>query len=320
METLRQLADRRGMLIGAACNPEPIEREADYRQTLAREFNCITAENCMKFSLTQPHRGKFDFAKADSLAAFARDNRMKLRGHTLVWHHQLSDWVRHGEFSKAEALDVMREHIFEVVGHFRGRVFCWDVVNEALNDENDWRAESPWFRMIGPEYVEHAFRFAHEADPSCQLFYNDYGMEMGGPRTEACHRMLQDMLARGVPIHGVGFQYHLGAENRLEAKVCVPIFRRFADLGLIVHFTEMDMGIRKPITDEWRRIQAEEWSRRIRIGLDADVKTMVFWGFTDRHSWTPGFTKGQFDEALLFDRQCKPKAAYYAIADALRSG
>jgi GH35 family endo-1,4-beta-xylanase len=137
--TLRELADRRGLLIGAACSPDPVANEPLYRETLAREFNCLVAENCMK------------------------------------------------------------------------PLYCWDVVNEALGDAVGWRVKSPWFEAIGPDYVDHAFRFAHEADPTVQLFYNDYGMDQPGPKADACYRMIQRMLSAGLPVHGVGFQYHLGA-------------------------------------------------------------------------------------------------------------
>jgi endo-1,4-beta-xylanase len=317
-KTLRQAADAKGIMIGAAAIPERIEKEPAYRETLSREFNCLVAENCMKFMFLQPERGRFDFAKADKLVDFSRENRMRLRGHTLAWHNQLPAWFKEQPYEKTEALDILRDHIFHVLPHFRGSVFAWDVVNEALNDEGGWRDKSPWYQMAGPEYLEQAFRWAHEADPTTQLFYNDYGMEQPNAKADACYAMLKDLLKRGVPVHGVGFQCHLGSENRLDAKSCIANISRFADLGLAVHFTEMDMGIKKPITDESRKEQAAEYANRIQIALGARVTGLIFWGFTDRYSWVPNFTKGEFDEALMFDRDYRPKLAYESILNALR--
>ena len=316
--TLRDLAGRRGMLIGAACSPDTIEKEADYRRVLAREFNCIVAENCMKFMYLQPQYRQFDFTHARKLVEFARKHRMKLRGHTLVWHTQLAPWLINGSFTRTRMLDVLQEHIFTVVGHFRGAVFAWDVVNEGLADDGGWRRNTPWYQKIGKDYIERAFRWAHEADPDALLFYNDYGMELPGPKSDGCHQLLAQLLRKRVPVHGVGFQFHLGLENRLDRRRCIANIRRFNRLGLTAHFTEMDMGIRVPITDALRREQGEEYANRLRIALEApDVSAVMLWGFTDRHSWIPAFTKGEYDEGLIFDRNCRRKPAYTAIRDVL---
>lgn len=311
--TLRELADQRGLLIGAACSPDTIAQDECYRETLAREFNCLVAENCMKFMYLQPRRGEFDFSEPDALVAFAREHQQRMRGHTLVWHNQLPEWFLQGELTASEALDVLRTHIFTVLGHFRGDVFCWDVVNEALSDEGGWRESSPWYQLLGTQYLAQAFRWAHEADPTLQLFYNDYGMELPGAKSDGCYRLLRELLDQGAPVHGVGFQYHLGAENRLEHDACLANLQRFRELGLAIHFTEVDMGIKNPITDAARQEQADEYANRTRIALDAGVSALMFWGFTDRHSWIPSFTKGEFDEPLLFDREYQPKPAYEAV-------
>ena len=316
--TLSSEAERCGILIGAACAVKPLLEEAPYREVLAREFNVVTAENCMKFMYLQPERGRFDFADADRIAAFAREHAMRLRGHTLVWHNQLPAWLREGTFSKHEAMDLLREHIFTVLEHFRGTAYCWDVVNEALDDNGGWRENSPWYRLIGPEYLTHAFRWAHEADPTIQLVYNDYGMELPGAKSDGCYRMVCELLKQGVPLHGVGFQYHLGVENKLDPAACLANFRRFSALGLDLQFTELDMGIKKPITDALRQEQADEYASRFRIALETGaVSAMIFWGFTDRHTWIPAFTKGEFEEPLPFDRDYHPKPAYFAIRETL---
>jgi endo-1,4-beta-xylanase len=200
-------------------------------------------------------------------------------------------------------------------------VYCWDVVNEALSNSGGWRTDSPWYKAIGQDYLDYAFRWAHEADPAAELVYNDYGMELPGKKSNGCYRMLRGMLKRGIPVHGVGFQYHLGVENRLSAAKCLPNFKRFKELGLDIQFTEMDMGIPKPITDSLWQEQAREYDNRVRIALDTGaVSALMFWGFTDRYSWIPSFTKGKYDEPLLFDRQYRPKPAYHAVCESLRRG
>ena len=318
-DTLRAAADRCGIVLGTACNPTSIAEDPAYRETLAREFNGVVAENCMKFSNLQPERGQFTFADGDAVAAFAREHAMRLRGHTLVWHNQLSSWVKEGEFSKNEALDILRTHIFTVLEHYRGQAYCWDVVNEALDDDGGWRVKSPWFRLIGPEYLTYAFRWAREADPDIQLVYNDYGMELPGAKSDGCYRMLSELLDQGVPVDSVGFQYHLGVENKLDPKAVGDNFRRFSALGLDVQCTELDMGIPVPVTAELLQEQADEYANRFRIALDTGVSAMFFWGFTDRHTWVPGFTKGEYDEPLPFDKDYQPKPAYYAILKTLQA-
>jgi endo-1,4-beta-xylanase len=314
---LRDLADARSLLIGAAVAPQWLDEEPAYAATLAREFNCLVAENAMKFMYLEPERGRFEFAAADRLVAFARRHRMQVRGHTLAWHVQLPEWFKARTWSRSEALGILETHTAAVLGHYRGQVFAWDVVNEALADDGGWRRDSPWFQAIGEDYLEQAFRFAHAADPDALLFYNDYGMELSAAKADACCRLLAGLRARGVPVHGVGFQFHLGVENRLDPAALVANLRRFRDLGLAVHVTELDMGIPQPITDERRREQADEYASRIRICLEAGVAAVLFWGFTDRHSWIPASTKGQYAEALLFDREYRPKPAYSGVAAAL---
>jgi endo-1,4-beta-xylanase len=317
-KTLRQAAERCGILIGAACSPDTIAKDVRYRTTLAREFNCIVAENCMKFKYLQPRRGRFHFADADRLVAFAQKHAMRLRGHTLVWHNQVAKWVLKGAFRRNAALDILRTHIFTVLEHFRGKAYCWDVVNEGLDDKGGWRVKSPWFKMIGPDYLAHAFRWAHEADPAIKLVYNDYGMEMPGPKSNGCYRMVRKLLKDKVPLHAVGFQYHLGSENKMDPKGLLANLRRFSKLGLDIQMTEMDMGIKKPITPALRREQADEYANRFRIALNSGaVSAMMFWGFTDRYTWVPAFTKGTYDEPLPFDRYYRPKPAYFAIRKTL---
>ncbi len=315
--TLREAATRAGMRVGTCCTPKMIEADPVYAATLAREFDCIVAENCMKPKYQAPERGRFDFTEGDKLVAFARAHGMKLRGHTLAWHTQVIPWVADAAFTRTEALEILHEYVMTTVSHFRGGVWCWDVVNEAVTDEGGWRIKSPWFRLIGPDYIDHAFRWAHEADPEVRLFYNDYGLELPGPKANRALRLVRTLLDDGVPVHGIGFQGHLGLDNRFDRAQIIANLRCFRDLGLEVQFTEVDMGIPQPTTPEKLEQQAEEYATRIAIARDLGATAFVWWGFTDAHSWLPTFTKGQFDDGLLFDRDCRPKPAHGAVLRAL---
>src|ERR1017187_1581781 len=181
--TLRELAQQRGFRIGAAV-AMPLLDNAVYRQTLSREFNLCVAENAFKMESLRPARDRFDFQQVDRLCAFAQTNRMKLRGHTLVWHQQMPWWLTHGQWTRDEALGIMKDHITTVMQHCKGKVYAWDVVNEAISDQgadHPIRPDSFWTKVVGADYVEKAFEFARAADPEAILYYSDYSNEgMGG--------------------------------------------------------------------------------------------------------------------------------------------
>lgn len=317
--TLRELAERKGLLVGAAVSPERIETEETYREVLAREFNCLVAENAMKGRYLQPERGRFHFEEADRMVDFALEHGMKVRGHTLVWHTQQPDWFMDGDFSRSEALEVLREHVQTVVDHFRGRVFAWDVVNEGVGDEGPLlRQNSPWFKAIGRDYIKRAFRWAREADPEALLFYNDYDIAAVQSKTDRVARLVGELLDWDVPIDGVGFQHHVSAQDAPGYEVVRRKMERFGEMGLTVHVTEMDSGIPAEASEEDLELQAEVYGGVVRAALDSgNCPSVTFWGFTDRYSWIPSFTDGEFDHALIFDRDYAPKPAYRAIADAL---
>lgn len=319
--SLRELADRHGLLVGAAYNPRAMDDDPLYGRVLAREFNCLVAENHMKFKYLQPRRGEFDFAAADRMLDFSDRHGMAVRGHTLVWHNSIPDWLRQANVSRREALDILRDHIFTVLDHFRGRVFAWDVVNEALGDTGDgfYRDTSWWHQTVGPEYIDHAFRWAHEADPEIQLFYNDYDVEWVELKCDRTRRLVESMQERGVPIHGVGFQYHTRAADAPSPEDVARRVGRFNELGLAVHFTELDIKIPSSPSANDLRQQAAAGRTAIEVALAADnCPAVVFWGFTDKYSWIPNFTKGAYDHALVFDREYRPKPVLNAMMEALQ--
>ena len=316
-ETLRELADRRSFGIGAAVAVNALRDDAEYRAVLGREFNMVVPENAMKMGWLQASRDKFAFSDADEIVAFAQSNRMRVRGHTLVWHQCLPDWFKTGSWSRAEALNVFSQHIAKVVGHYNGAVYAWDVVNEAVEDDGSMR-KTVWLERIGPDYIEQAFCFAHEADPKALLFYNDYSAEWPNKKADAILAMVKRMRSRGVPINGVGFQCHFACDKYPAPAEFAANMSRFTALGLEVQITELDLRIEKPVTDEKRVQQA----RAYRDIIDAACRTanctaVLTWGFTDKYSWVPGFFK-ECDEALPFDRIFAPKPACEAIRAGLK--
>lgn len=313
---LRVLAQARGFFVGAAVSARPLEREPLYAQTLAREFNILTPENAMKFGPLRPARDRFNWRDADSLVSFAEANGMKIRGHTLVWHSQLPGWLSGGIQTKDELAAILREHISAVVGRYRGRIAAWDVVNEAVADGGGLR-DTVFLRTLGAEYIDLAFRLAHEADPEVRLFYNDYGAEALGQKSDVVFGLVRDLKRRGVPVHGVGLQMHVTLESPPDPQGIAANIKRLGDLGLEIHITEMDVRIREPITEEKLGAQARVYRDIARACLSApSCKALVLWGFTDRHSWIPGFFPGH-GGGLIFDAAYQPKPAYTALAGVL---
>jgi endo-1,4-beta-xylanase len=312
--TLRELAQQRRFYIGAAV-ALPFLDEKDYQETLSHQFNLCVAENAFKMESLRPGRHRFDFSQADKLAAFAQTNHLRLRGHTLVWHSQIPWWLTHGHWTRDEALQIMEEHITTVMQHFKGQVCAWDVVNEALSDQAPWgvRADSFWTKTVGPDYIEKAFEYARRADPKAVLYYNDYGAEGAGPKADAEFRLLKDLKAKNL-VDGVGWQSHFESGWKAD-KGHVANAERIARLGLEISVTELDFQFTLPSTPKKLATQADSYRSMLRFCLSQpNIKAMVLWGFTDKSSWIPLFFKGQGD-ALIFDRDYKPKPAYDALAD-----
>src|SRR5262249_18770950 len=208
-QTLRDAATARGLRVGAAVNITPFRNEPIYSQTLGREFNMLVAENVMKFDALHPAQNTFNFTDADALVAFAEANNMAVRGHNLVWHNQIPSWLTNGNFTRDQVIAILQNHISTVVGRYRGRIVAWDVVNEAINDSNgQLRSESFWLQKIGPEYIAMAFQFAHQADPDAKLYYDDFGAEASGTKSDAVFNLVSGLVNQGVPINGVGWQMH----------------------------------------------------------------------------------------------------------------
>ncbi|MGH7577716.1 MAG: endo-1,4-beta-xylanase [Longimicrobiales bacterium] len=316
---LRTLADRHGLRIGTAADRGlrlTGEDGSRFRALAGREFNMLTPENDMKFARLRPAAGVYDFARADSLVAFAETNGMQVRGHTLAWHNQLASWLTDGAWTKRQTEALFDEHIATVVGRYRGRLVAWDVVNEAIDDTGELRSTF-WSDKIGPDYIERAFRAAHAADPDAALFYNDYGIEGLNPKSDSVYAMLRRLRERGAPIHGIGFQAHFELGRVPPREDMARNFERFAALGLRIQVTELDVRVPLPATEEALEVQAGTYRDVVAACLAAEAcDTVITWGLTDRESWIPNAFPG-WGEALLFDADYRPKPAYWAVHELL---
>jgi endo-1,4-beta-xylanase len=310
---LKTLAEARGRFIGTAVDNRALAKDKKYAQVLAEEFNVVTPENALKFDAIEPKKGKFDFRYGDAIVNFALAHHMKIRGHTLVWHEQLPSWLTERKYTKGELEEILHDHIKAEVGHYKGKVYCWDVVNEAFNADGSFR-HSIWYDTIGPEYIEKSFRWAHETDPDALLFYNDFGAEISNTKSDRIYLFLRELINKKVPIDGIGLQAHLDIDFD-NIKSTDSNIKRFADLGLQTNFTELDVSTinDKNISREQRFAkQADVYGTIVTICLDnPSCKMVVMWGFTDAHSWKKRMNKD--DAPAIFDEQYNPKPAYDEI-------
>jgi endo-1,4-beta-xylanase len=313
---LRAFAEFRGIHIGTSAERQLLDLEPPYAQTLSREFNMLTPRFAMKFGPLRPTRQYFRFWDADRIVDFAEANGMQVRGHTLVWHRVLPRWLTEGKFSQAELVAILREHILTVVARYKGRMVAWDVVNEAISDDGSLR-DTIWLRGIGSKYIDLAFQWAHEADPGAQLFYNDYGGEGLNRKSDAIYRLVRGLQKRGVPIHGVGLQLAIALESSLRGREVAANMNRLASLGLKVQITEMDVRIRRTVTERDLAEQARIYGDMLGACLSTpNCTAFLVWDFTDCHSRTLESFPG-CDPAMIFDASYHPKPAYHALIDVL---
>jgi endo-1,4-beta-xylanase len=322
-QSLRSEADRIGILVGAAVNPVYLTEPA-YVSTLAREFNMLEPEDAMKWTALRPDEKTFDFDTADRLVDFAQAHGMKVRGHNLVWATHNPKWLADGHFSPEQLSKLMKEHIQRVVSRYRGKVFTWDVVNEAF-DEHGRPRDSIWYNQPGiglagkgTAYIEQVFRWAREADPQALLFYNEAGGEVVNAKSDAIYAMVKDFKKRGVPIDGVGLQMHLFNLTADPHSIAINI-KRLVRLGVQVQVTEMDVSL--PVDSSGNLVHPEDLAKQAQIYRqiaqvclrNRGCTAFQTWGFTDKYSWIPRFTHGDKGAALPFDAQYRAKPAYDAL-------
>jgi endo-1,4-beta-xylanase len=310
-KTLKAAAAQSGRLIGAAIGASHLS-EAGYASTAAGAFDFVTPENEMKWDATEPSQNVFTFAGGDAITAFAQQNGMKVKGHTLVWHSQLPDWV--SAITDATALhDAMINHITQVASHYRGQVLAWDVVNEAVADGGQSLRNSIFYQYLGSGYLDDAFKAAHAADPGALLFYNDYGAEGTGAKADYVYNMVKGMLARGVPINGVGLQMHTGSADASPSAAQVAAnMQRLEALGLNVVISEMDIQICTSNVDTQKTRAHDIVAVCVAEPLCLAVTA---WGVSDKYSWLNAVNCAT-PRPLLFDDNYSPKPAYAGVLDA----
>ncbi|MFI6506460.1 endo-1,4-beta-xylanase [Streptosporangium sp. NPDC050855] len=315
---LREHAEARGKFIGAALATGPLANESAYRDIAGGEFNQITAENAMKWTDTEPSQNQFTWAGADAIVDFATQNDQQVHGHTLVWHNQTPDWV---QSLGADAMRAaMQNHIAKVVGRYASNpaVVSWDVVNEVFDDNGNMRT-SFWYQKLGESYIADAFRAARAADPDARLCINDYNVEGVNAKSTAMYNLVRSLRAADVPVDCVGFQGHLAIQYGFPGQVQENL-QRFADLGVQVRFTEIDIRMQTPRDATKDALQATYYTNIVKACLAVpQCAGITLWGFTDKYSWVPDTFSGQ-GAALIYDENYAAKPAYTAVHDALAGG
>ena len=324
--TLRYYAEKNEKFVGGAfCTYKSYDYE---RAEAAKQYNMLVAENEMKMDVLQPSQGQFSYGSADALVSLAQNNKMAVRGHCLVWNQQQPEWLSGDKgkkndkhWTRQQALDIMKDHITNVMQHFKGKVTEWDVVNECLDDDQSIIRSNPdsykikssvWQLAIGDDYVDSAFVYAHRADPTAKLYLNDYDVELHGKaKTVAYYNLARHLQSQNIPIDGVGLQCHFSIGDVDSVKLEKTI-QRFGEIGLKCIITELDMGI--PSTSS---ANLEEQARNYRVITDImlnndNCPSMLIWGIKDNDSWREG------QNPLLYDAGMGKKPAWYAVRSALR--
>lgn len=342
LSTLKE-AFRADFRVGTALSPRQFsESDTASVALVTQQFNTISPENVLKWERVHPQPGVYDFTPSDAYVAFGERHGMFIIGHTLTWHSQTPKWVFEDStgapLTRDALLARLRDHIHTVVGRYKGRIGGWDVVNEALNEDGTMR-QSPWLRIIGPDFVTKAFQFAKEADPQAELYYNDFSMENAQKRAGGV-RLVKSLLDQGVTVTAVGMQDHLKMNWPTIAEEDSTI-SAFAALGVKVNITELDVDVLPQATqnrgadvdlraattaalnpyapglpDSVQRALTARYVEIFRVFLkhSASIDRVTFWGATDRDSWLNGWPiRGRTNYPLLFDRSGRPKPAFDAV-------
>lgn len=300
---------------------------------ILQQFNSITPENAMKMGAIHPQENFYFWRDADSIVHFAQAHGLRVRGHNLCWHENVPRWLFKDSLgnpvTKAVLLQRLKDHIFAVVGRYKGKIYAWDVVNEAIaDDSSQFLRNSPWYQICGDEFIAKAFEYAHEADPAAQLFYNDYNTERPEKR-ERVYRLLKQLLDAKVPITGVGLQAHWSLYEPSQEELKTTI-RRLSSLGLKIQITEMDISVypwekerrmMRPgesdsLSSDLEQQQAVQYRKMFDVfrNFKGILNGVTFWNVSDRDSWLNQYpVRGRRNYPLLFDRNLQPKKAYWEV-------
>jgi endo-1,4-beta-xylanase len=312
--------------LGAAISYSLLESNAQYRNTIIQNFQSVSFTNELKMKNVQREEGVWDFSRVDSMLHFARNNNLQVHGHTLVWHHSVPDWLGNYSGDSAKLEEIMKQHIFQVISHCKGKVVSWDVVNEAISDTSgNYFRGTIWSRNLGEGFIERAFHYAHEADPDALLFYNEYGTEQDTLKFSKTMRMIKNLQQRGVPVHGIGFQMHtqLGWP---PVELIDSLVKVAASTGLLIHFSEVDVSVNglfnstgylTSLEDDMLMAQTVRYQKLAEIYHSIPVKqqfALTTWGVHDGSTWLRDhYVRNKSEWPLLFDDHFNPKPAFFAI-------
>ncbi|MET7680096.1 endo-1,4-beta-xylanase [Streptomyces sp. NPDC005423] len=309
---LRDLAAAQGKVIGTAVTGSKLT--GTYGSVTGTQFSSLTPGNAMKWGTVEPTQGSFDWSEADQIVAFAQAHHQQVRGHTLVWHNQNPGWLTNGSWTTAQLSTLLQNHISTEVGRYKGAITAWDVVNEAFNEDGTLRP-TLWSNGLGSGYIAQALTWAHAADPDAKLYINDYNVEGVNAKSTALYNLVKSLKAQGVPIDGVGLQAHLvlgQVPSTLQQNI-----QRFADLGVDVAITELDVRMQLPATNASLAQQKADYKSVVAAcAAVTRCVNVTVWGFTDSDSWVPSTFPG-YGAATPYDENYAPKPAYYGIAEAL---
>jgi endo-1,4-beta-xylanase len=298
-----------GSLYDDCCIPQ---RDLPVQEAAIGRFCTMITDAHFFMTPCHPKRDRFDFEVPDRVAAWGSAHHMLMRGHTLVWYPYVPKWLSDRSLTPAVRSALLEKHIKTVVGRYRGRMYAWDVVNEPFEGDGSYRS-SFFYKNIGRDYIEKSLRWAHEADSGALLFINDYNTEELNKKSDALYALAKDLKRRGVPLDGIGFQMHLSLEKPIDWASVAENLRRFAALGLTIHFTEVDVKIRQPAQAADREAQAAVYRDLVKAFLaEKSCTALVVWALSDTTSWIPGYFKG-YGGACILDTKYRPKPAFWAI-------
>jgi endo-1,4-beta-xylanase len=320
--------------IGVAVSPQALQNKEESTLILT-QFNSLTPENAMKMGPIHPEENRYNWKDADSIINFAQAHHLKVRGHNLCWHEQTPRWLfkddQGNEVTKDVLLKRLKDHITAVVTRYKGKIYAWDVVNEAIDDDSTkFLRNSLWYKICGEDFIAKAFEYAHEADPDAILFYNDYNTERPEKR-ERVYKLLKKLVEAKVPINGVGIQAHWSIDEPSQKDMVVSI-KEFSSLGLKVQITELDVSVypweknRRALregetgsyTADLEQKQSDKYAEVFKVFRQYRkvITGVTFWNISDKHTWLDEYpVRGRKNYPLLFDQNLQPKKAYWKVVN-----
>lgn len=319
--------------IGVAVSPQVLNGPTG--SFIIKEFNSITPENAMKMGPIHPQENKYNWTDADAIVNFATKNNIKVRGHNLCWHEQTPRWFFKDSLGKPVTKEVLlrrlKDHITAVVSRYKGKIYAWDVVNEAIDDDSTkFLRNSEWYQICGEDFIAKAFEYAHAADPQAKLYYNDYNTERPEKR-DRVYKLLKKLVDAKVPIDGVGLQAHWSIFEPSEKDLRATI-KKFSSLGLKIQITELDISVYpweknrrslKPgesdaFTPELEQKQIQQYKMAFDVFRDYKkvITGVTFWNLSDKYTWLDNYpVTGRKNYPLLFDQNLQPKKAYWEVVN-----